>query len=233
MGVDVTLHFWSLDLPENQRLQQMAVLSPDEIARVARFVYDKHRFAYLAARAGLRNRLGAEMGVPPRSLDFAYGPQGKPSLPDGPSFNLSHAGDTACLAIHPTCPLGVDIEAYRNVEDGVAKRFFSLSENATLATLPKPATQAGFFRCWTRKEAIIKAIGGGLSIPLDAFDVTLTPDEPAQLLRLDPAYGDVADWKIAPITFGADMAGAVAAKTDGAPLRLHLAELPDGLSVSV
>lgn len=233
MDVEVTLHFWSLHVTGDLQTRYRAFLSQDETDRMARLVYDKHRDAYLAARGGLRKTLGDEMGMPPEALKFEYGPQGKPALPNGPFFNLSHAGGYACLAIHPTCPLGVDIEAFRPVEEGVAKRFFSPSENASLAAIPAAGKQAGFFRCWTRKEAIIKAIGGGLSIPLDAFDVTLFPDDTPQLIRLDATYGEAPDWALAHIEMGAGMVGAVAAKTNGARLRLRIVNAPDELPVSV
>lgn len=214
MGVGVELHFWSLT-----EAADASLLSADETARMQRFVYEKHQKAFLAARAGLRQILGAECGVAPVDLDFTYGPQGKPALPDGPCFNLSHAGDLACLAIHPDLMLGADIEAFREVEDGIAERFFSPLEYAALHALPETEKEAGFFRCWTRKEAVIKALGGGLSIPLDAFDVTLDENQ-ASLTRLDTAYGNAGDWALAPFQVGSKMMGCVAAQTGGTPITL-------------
>lgn len=223
MGVSVDLYLWSL----SERADP-ASLSSDEQARADRFVYDRHRHAYIAARVGLRERLGQILGASAVDVAFQYGPQGKPSIADGPCFNLSHSGDVACLAIHPTAPLGVDIEAFRSVEDGIAERFFSPTEVAALHTLPAEDQRAGFFRCWTRKEAVIKALGGGLSIPLDAFDVTLGAND-AQLTRLDVDCQDAADWALTPFSVGQQMAGCVAAKTGGASLSLNLKDAPEDL----
>ncbi len=220
MGVGVDLYFWSLTAAADD-----SCLSPDETARMNRFVYPKHQQAFCAARAGLRRTLAELTGRTPRSLSFSYGPQGKPALADGPAFNLSHADDLACLAVHDDLALGTDIEAFRVVEDGIADRFFSPSEIAALNAMPKADHEAGFFRCWTRKEAVIKALGGGLSIPLDAFDVTLDPDK-ATLERLDPAYGTASDWALAPFQVGSKMMGCVAAQTGGAPISLTLRGAP-------
>ena len=223
MGVTVDLSIWSLDAPADP-----SCLSADETARAERFVYDKHRDAYIAARVGLRTRLAQVVACAPADIAFTYGPQGKPSLPGGPFFNLSHAGGIACLAVHEGIDLGVDIEAFRTVDDGLAERFFSASEVAELQALPGAQQQTGFFRCWTRKEAVIKALGGGLSIPLDAFDVTLASAS-ATLTRLEPAYGHAVDWTLHPFEIGADIVGCVAAKTNGAPLKIRLKDAPEGL----
>ena len=233
MVVVVDLYVWSLNVTNALRDHYRQVLSPDETERMSRFVYERHRHHYIAARGRMREILAAEMSTTPDSLRFGYGPQGKPALPDGPSFNLSHSGGFACLAIHPTAKLGVDIEAFRTVEAGVAERFFSTTENEALAALPISDKEAGFFRCWTRKEALIKAIGGGLSIPLNAFDVTVKPEDPPQIARLDPGFGTAADWSLAHIDMGGNMVGAVAAQTFGAPLHLRIRSCPNDLSVKV
>lgn len=226
MGVGVDLYFWSLT-----ESADASVLSPDEVERMNRFVFAKHQQAFLAARVGLRSVLGTMCDVDPAALVFTYGPQGKPALPDGPSFNLSHAGDLACLAIHPDMTLGADIEAFRQVEDGIAARFFSPAEHATLQAMSEDAKEPGFFRCWTRKEAVIKALGGGLSIPLDAFDVTLD-GHAAELTRLDPTYGSARDWALAPFQVGPQMMGCVAAQTGGNPITLTVKSAPKTLHFS-
>lgn len=198
---------------------------------MGRFVYETHREAYLSARAGLRKRLGAIVGQDPSSLRFEYGDQGKPALADGPCFNLSHAGGFACLAVHPDLEVGLDIEAHRDVEDEIADRFFSASEVAALSHLSGQDRQAGFFRCWTRKEAVIKALGGGLSIPLDAFDVSLD-ERAATLDRLDPAYGTAADWALAPFSLGPTLVGCVAARS-GTPIAISATDAPSHMTVAV
>lgn len=227
MGIGVDLYFWSLKEAADPRC-----LSPDETKRMNRFVYPKHQKAFLAARSGLRHVLGKLTDTAPDELEFSYGPQGKPALAQGPSFNLSHSGELACLAVHATTALGADIEVFREIEDGVAERFFSAAEFAALRGLLGKAKEAGFFRCWTRKEAVVKALGGGLSIPLDAFDVTLDASD-AQLTRLEPAYGDAADWTLAPFQVGSQMVGCVAAQTDGAPITLQVRDAPKGLDFAI
>lgn len=226
MGLTVDLTLWSLSAAADP-----TCLSADETARAERFVYDKHRAAYISARSGLRHHLGEITGRDPTDLRFTYGAQGKPSLADGPFFNLSHSGDLACLAVHDTIDLGVDIEVHRFVEDGLAERFFSLTENRALQSLAPEKRVAGFFRCWTRKEAVIKALGGGLSIPLDAFDVTLDADN-AALTRLDPAHGQARDWALAAFQIGTDVAGCVAAKTGGDEVLLNIKSQPTNLVIS-
>jgi len=228
MPVEIALHLWSLtaNLDEVARLARH--LDAGETARADRFVYDRHRLAYIVGRGRLRELLAAKTGMAAGDLRFEYGPQGKPSLPGGPCFNLSHSGGVACLALHPEMTLGADIEAFRVVEGGVAQRFFAPLEYETLMALPQAGQQAGFFRCWTRKEALIKALGGGLSIPLTAFDVTLDRVAP-RLLRLAEPYGDAKAWALAHFELGPDMVGAVAAKTNGRPIRINLASIPDAI----
>jgi len=226
----VDLHIWSLAASaDNDRY--LIHLSADEIARKDRFVFERDQTAFLVGRGRLREILSGEMDIPPADIRFDYGANGKPFVADGPTFNLSHSDGIACLAVHTDMVLGVDIEGHRDVERDVARRFFSPTEYAALMALPDEDRQAGFFRCWTRKEAIVKALGGGLSIPLDAFDVTLS-NGTATLKRLDDSYGEVAEWALATFQIGDQMPGAVAAKHAG-ELRLFLASCDPGIIVTL
>ena len=101
-------------------------------------------------------------------------------------FNISHSGGLAVFAFTLDCEVGVDVEEIRELKDlaEIAARFFCAEETAELMSLPADQRTAAFFRCWTRKEAYIKAIGDGLSAPLDGFAVTLGRDEPARLIHL-------------------------------------------------
>jgi 4'-phosphopantetheinyl transferase len=130
----------------------------------------------------------------PATLRFDYGPRGKPLLPGTPlSFNLSHSADRALLAVTREARLGVDIERIRPVDhERIARRFFAPAEAARLAALPERRRAAAFFAGWTRKEAFMKAVGEGLSLPLDSFEVSL--DGPAVLLRA--AAGVATDWSL-------------------------------------
>jgi len=99
-------------------------------------------------------------------------------------FNLSHAGDFTLIAIAQECRVGVDVERIRSGISShvIAQQYFSASEFAELQSFPLKQRETAFFTCWTRKEAYIKALGEGLSIPLDSFDVSLEPGKPADLL---------------------------------------------------
>lgn len=229
MPVTIALHFWRLTDAETADTLARH-LSKDEAARAARFVFEKDRIAYRIGRGRLREILGAATGQAPGALGFSYGSHGKPFLPGGPAFNLSHSDGLACLAIAARV-LGADIEAHREIEEGVAERFFSPQEFATLSALPPEEWTPGFFRCWTRKEAVVKAMGDGLSIPLDRFDVTLRPGEPARMTRLDPAHGALAGWRLAHLDLGPGMAGALAMETGGDTLAPEIREVPEGLAV--
>ncbi|WP_102225042.1 4'-phosphopantetheinyl transferase family protein [Acidimangrovimonas sediminis] len=213
-AVGVDLWFWRLD-----PAAPAGPLSADEEARAARFVRAPDAMAFRAARAGLRRVLAGYLGSDPAALTFHYGPQGKPSLPGGPAFNLSHAGGWAALAVcDADLPLGLDIEAHRAVEPEVAERFFAPAEAAALRGLRGPARETAFFRLWTRKEALVKAVGQGLSLPLDSFAVTV--DAAARLLRLD--HDDAAAWTLTDLAPGAGLQGALALRTAGRPVRLCL-----------
>lgn len=166
-------------------------LSEDERARGARFKFDRHRYRYVSARAALRRLLARYAAVEPAELVFDYGLQGKPRIDQpaaarGISFNMSHSGDLALLAFTIGPRIGVDIEAVRNMPNalGIARRFFTVDEAELLSTANDVSDC--FFRFWTRKEAVIKAVGTGLATPLSDFDVSsgLQSDEPWRTVRV-------------------------------------------------
>ena len=165
-------------------------LSADEQARATRFAFQVHRERFAAARGLLRELLGRLLEVAPKAVRFESGAGGKPRLPPdlgrGVRFNLSHSQDRGLFSFSRGRELGVDIEALRGAVEhtAIAMRFFSPAERAALASLASSERAAAFFTVWTRKEAYIKLLGRGLSIPLDSFDVSL--DEPARLLRPSP-----------------------------------------------
>ena len=158
-------------------------LDAGERARAARFRFDRDRNRFVARRGQLRALLGNDLGIAPGALRLAEDPNGKPVLLDDPelSFNLSHSNGRALIATARGFAIGCDIE-WRNPElacPRVAKRLFAPVEYDALAALPSEQWIAGFYNCWTRKEAYVKALGLGLSYPLDAFTVSVAPGEPA------------------------------------------------------
>jgi 4'-phosphopantetheinyl transferase len=212
-----------LDIPEDALGRARRLLAPEERARADAFLRPRDRAHFTAARAWLRRMLGAHLGLDPASLAFAYGPHGKPRLPAAAGaldFNLSHSDGVALLALSPGFELGADIEAVRPVEEKVAERFFSAAEVRALAALPARERTSAFFRCWCRKEAYLKALGSGLATPLDAFTVSLGPDEPARLLRVEGEPEAPAIWQLAHLDPAPGFAGAVAAPSRGWRLRL-------------
>lgn len=185
-----------LDLSPAEIEAAYAILSPDERTRADRFVFEKHRRRFIAARARLRAVLGSFLGTDPRAIAFRYGAKGKPELAApfedrGLRFNLSHSEDRALVALAEGRELGADVEAVRAVRHGpaVARRFFSEEEQRGLAGLHGGAWDEAFFRCWTRKEAVIKAIGDGLSYPLRSFSTVGDAVGPWRLHDLDAGRG--------------------------------------------
>src|SRR5262249_7235080 len=159
-----------LRAPDSVTARYAELLAADESSRAGRFAFDHLRHSFTLARGAMRILLGHCLNAPPESIVFAYGAKGKPSLaaPSRVRFNTSHSGDLALFAATLDCELGVDIEHARAMPDleEIATRFFSAEEKSDLLALPPDQREAAFFRCWTRKEAYIKAIGDGLAVPL-------------------------------------------------------------------
>lgn len=185
------VHVWRIDLDGAASSIGIlrSVLSPEERERAARFRTPELCHRWTAARGALRRILSTYTEIEPASLVFETGPQGKPALasPSGTvSFNLSHTSGLALLGITASGQIGVDAESVRpgiEVED-LSKRFFAPAEANEILALAPHAQLAAFFTCWTRKEAFIKAIGMGLSAPLDQFRVTMLAGEPARLVSV-------------------------------------------------
>ena len=194
-------------------------LAADERARAERFYFQKHREHFITGRGLLRNILSRYLEKEADQLRFCYNSYGKPALTEetgaeGLCFNLSHSHGIALYAITHDREIGIDIEYFRpDVEaEKLAERFFSPREAAVLRALPEHLRKEGFFNCWTRKEAYIKAEGEGMSIPLSAFDVSLTPGEPAALLRTQKHPQKTSRWSLQALNLEPDYAAALAVK---------------------
>ena len=208
------VHVWRIPLEqEESRLQEFRrTLEQPELERAGRFHFEKHRRHFVVGRGALREVLARYLGQNPTNLRFDYGAYGKPSLAGEQRlrFNMSHSHEVALLAVAQDSELGVDVEHVRAdfASEEIARRFFSRVEVEVFNSLPLNEQVSAFFRCWTRKEAFIKVIGKGLSQPLDGFDVTLAPADPAALLRVDE--DDASRWSLSDIEVGAGYAGALA-----------------------
>jgi len=157
-------------------------LSQAERGRAARFRLDRERRRFTVARARLRELLAERLDVPPESIEFVYGREGKPALAErfarsGWRFNLSHCGELAVFAFSRAGEVGVDVEAVQAIAeaDAIAARVFSRREHEAYRAVAPTERPLAFFRCWTRKEAFVKALGGGLSMPLAEVDVAHAP----------------------------------------------------------
>jgi 4'-phosphopantetheinyl transferase len=212
---------WSvrLDVGAEQAAYLAKLLSPDEQARAARFRFNEHRRRFIVARGVLRALLGQYLNRPAERIRFTYSPAGKPALEvdEGLRFNVSHSHEMALYAIAYEREVGVDLEYMRPLEDmeRLAAGTFSARENAVWRHLPEAHRQEGFFNCWTRKEAYIKALGQGLSYPLDQFDVSLKPGEPARLLSVTGKPQEVTRWTFQAFNPGENYVAALAVEGQG------------------
>lgn len=170
---------WRFELDAMPDGVAVAELSDDERARAARFVFEPDRRRYLAAHSGMRRLLAAETGLASAALRFEAGRHGKPRLTavGAPSFNLTHSGDVALLAIAPRGEIGIDAEVLREVGRAIdlAERHYTPAEQAELAAAPPARRDRAFLQVWTRKEAVLKAVGSGLTIAPESFEAGASP----------------------------------------------------------
>ncbi|MBV9231847.1 MAG: 4'-phosphopantetheinyl transferase superfamily protein [Chloroflexi bacterium] len=218
------VHIWraSLDVPDAVIQHLRRFLTAEEAARADRFYFAKDRNHFIIARGVLRTVLGRYLNRDPRDIRFSYNPYGKPALDLSANenrlmFNLSHSHQLALYAFCYSRQVGIDVEYMRSGIDyeQLAKHTFSPYESAMVLALPAEEKGEAFFNCWTRKEAYIKARGKGVSIPLEQFDVSLRPGDPAALLdsREDPQ--ETTRWTLRALAPGPTYAGALAVEGDG------------------
>lgn len=214
------VHIWraSLELPPTDLARIQKVLSSDERARADRFHFERDRQRFTVARGFLRAILSLYLDCAPGKLEFNYAEHGKPSLADSGcdaatlSFNLAHSGTLAVYGITRQRAIGVDLEQIRAefASEDIARRFFSVSDTARLLAVPASRRHRAFYDGWTRKEAFIKAKGTGLLLPLDQFDVALSPGEPAALLETRWNRNEASRWLLRAIEIAPDYSSAVA-----------------------
>jgi len=219
IGPDVIdLWRWPLDVIAGELPRYVEALSDTEFARAGRFLQERDRLRFLVGRGRLREVLARYLGLPAKRLVFTYNAFGKPRLAGAKPplhFNLSHSGGMAVLAVSDRYQVGVDIEQALPLKEDVAQHFFSPAEQQALGTLPPSDYLEAFYRCWTRKEAFVKAHGAGLSLPLDAFDVSIDDASEPKLLRLEGDPRAPLRWRLAEIAMPYGYIGAVAASTGG------------------
>lgn len=215
------LHLWRLvlDQPDDAVDRLAAQLPDDEQARAARFRRPVDRRAYVVTRHTLRRLVGAVVDRDPSALALTTGPHGKPQLAHPAAvpldFNVSHTTELALIGLAREAAVGVDVERIRPgyAVDERARRFFAPEEADAIAAVEPAARADAFFRCWTRKEAVIKACGRGLSMPLDGFVVSL--DDQPRLVRADEL--DCGRTWLFGLEVGCDHHGAAAVVADDPP----------------
>jgi 4'-phosphopantetheinyl transferase len=219
------VHVWCAALDQDPTLieQFHATLTSDEQERAAKFYFPKDRQHFIVARGLLRLILGRYLDQRPAQLRFTYNAYGKPRLGTATSlhFNLSHSKGLALLGVSSDRELGIDLEYIRTdfPFEQVAKSVFSVSERNILRSLPDALKPEAFFNAWTRKEAYIKALGQGLSIPLDQFDVAFAPGEPAALREVRGTWENAHNWTLQHLSPAPNYAGAIAIAGSGCHLK--------------
>ena len=222
------VHVWraSLGQPVEHVRQLAQTLSYDEMMKAERFRFERDRRRFIVGRGVLRTILGCYLAVEPDKVQFRYSPRGKPYLAERFDshrlrFNLAHSHEIALYALTCGREIGVDLEYIRPMLDmeQIAARFFSVRENAALCDIPDDQKLEAFFSCWTRKEAYIKATGEGLARPLDQFEVSLAPGEPAQLLSVEGTSEETANWSLEALVPVPGYVAAVAVAGHGRQLK--------------
>ena len=230
----VHLHAASLENAEQQAATCIHLLSNDEREKASRYRFNIDRARYIVGRGTLRILLGRYLQIPPEQLQFKYGLHGKPAL-DHPQessqlhFNLTHSHDLAVYAFSLNRNTGIDIEAVRPLPDlfDVAALHFSKAEIASLKSLPESKQPQAFFNCWTRKEAYLKAHGGGINDHLREITVSLLPEEPAQLIEVAYDPEEASKWELAAFTPATGYIGAVAVEHTSMPWTLHKSQVTE------
>lgn len=229
------VHVWRIPLHADpvQQVRLARDLSPNERDRAGRFLSAEHGSRFLVGRALVRRLLAGYVGRSAEGLQFSYGPLGKPALasgsrPDDLRFNFSNSGDLGLLAVTRACELGVDLERERKLHDllGLARRYFAESEWLHISALAGQEQITAFLRCWTRKEAYLKAVGKGLTYSLRKVELRLGNDPFPAFEAIDGDPQEAAAWSLVDLLPAQRFYGALAMRR---PIgRLQLLQLPGG-----
>jgi 4'-phosphopantetheinyl transferase len=218
------VHVWAWDLDRPTVAAEWDMLGAEEMERARRFAYPQDRDRFVRAHAGMRQLLGSYTQTPPAQIVYTNNAYGKPRIGDPAAspplqtvqFSLSHSADVAVLAVGCQRELGIDIEVLRSIDSRVAEKYFSSQEQHALKMLPPESWLAGFYRCWTSKEALVKGEGLGLRLPLHSFDVEADPRRPAALLAVRPEARIDGGWQLVELRPASGTIGALAMQAGGA-----------------
>lgn len=217
-----------LDLPEAEWTGFTAQLTAPERARADRFLSDRKRREFTITRTALRSILSQALDEPPSRINIVHQPQGKPCLDDNEygrdvRFSVSHSHDLALVAITRQRDIGIDVEKIRDdmEHETLARRFFSESEYAALQYYNGPERLRAFFAVWTRKEAVVKAQGGGIALGLKQFDVSADPDAAPRVLATRWRQSGLPEWTLIDIDAGPGYAACLAISGDRVPINIR------------
>jgi 4'-phosphopantetheinyl transferase len=219
---DDEVHVWLVRAGPNDFSPDLLAhhLSQDEEERANRFRFDKDRRLYVVGHSALRSVLSVYSKAEAGEIRFLSGKHGKPTLApplaeSGLEFNLSHSGELALIAAARHKVVGVDVEhTKRNFDfEEIARRFFACTEVSALLGLPEPLRREAFFKCWTSKEAFLKAKGTGLSGKLDEVEISLASDQRVQI------NASVPDWSLVQLAPPDEYEGALVVQGEPCPVR--------------
>ena len=212
----VAVSFFPLDLPRGETEELERILSETEQTRAGRFKFDLHRQRYVVAHARLRQLLSRRLERLPEKIRIGVAKGGKPFVAEPETsleFSLSHSDGLGAVALSHRLPVGVDVERERTATEGLAQRYFAPEEAAMLAALPDPQRQPAFFRCWTGKEAVLKATGEGIRRGLDSFVLALAANGAIEMVSIDGCKDRAAHWQLCQVAPTEGFHGAVAVET--------------------
>ena len=209
----VDLYHLDMDQPSRDDCDRLLDdLVADEVERANRFHRDLHRRRFILGRAALRGLLSAIAGCHPAQLPLRYTPAGKPFLAAGPSFNVSHSEQHLFIGLARDGALGVDVEVKTTMPDvlSLAATQCSRDERRVLMDLSAAEQSAAFLRLWTRKEALLKAYGTGLCLPLQQLSMEIVSHR-GNLFRASSLPGlDPSGWSVQDIVLHPMLQAAVA-----------------------
>jgi len=213
------VHLWAAVLEEfvDEVSKFRDLLSSVEQTAAQKFRFDKDRNRYVIRHGVLRLIMSRYLRQPPSEIEFHLGAYGKPELRGNGAgtplfFNTSHSADVAVFAIASACPIGVDVESTREIPEieVIARRFFLSGETRTLMDLPAESRVQAFYACWTRKEALLKATGKGITEDLEKVEVTLAPQDEPRVVSISGEPGAHEQWRLQPFSPALGYVGCLA-----------------------
>jgi 4'-phosphopantetheinyl transferase len=215
------VHVWRVGLLALSRDSDWMCLSADELERAQRFHFALDRQRFLVDRAARRHILSGYLKVAPSSIRFLIGAHGKPAIvgqefPQGLRFNCTHSGELALIAVSRGIEIGVDVEQHRlaGVDSGLLDQVFTPRERAEFDRIAPESRRKAFFDAWTRKEALLKATGLGLSCPLHHIEVTIAPEHPPACRAWAGGPDAAQHWQMVTLDVGTDYSATLVIEHD-------------------